>query len=58
VNDLAKGKILTFTATGIIDGPLLSGVRYEDGKIITHSLVIRGVSGTVRYITTQHKGKE
>jgi len=54
VNDLCKGKILTFTATGIIDGPLLSGVRYENGVIITHSLVIRGQSGTKRYITTHH----
>jgi fructose-1,6-bisphosphatase II len=57
VNDLAKGKILTFTATGVIDGPLLSGVRYQDGKIITHSIVIRGQSGTVRYITTYHHEK-
>lgn len=55
VTDLAKGKILTFTATGIIDGPLLEGVRYQAGKIITHSLVIRGASGTVRYITTHHR---
>lgn len=54
VNDLCKGKILTFTATGIIDGPLLSGVRYENGMIITHSLVIRGQSGTKRYIITHH----
>ncbi len=57
VNDLAKGKILTFTATGIIDGPLLDGVRYQDGKIITHSMVIRGQSGTIRYITTHHHQK-
>jgi fructose-1,6-bisphosphatase II len=57
VNDLAKGKILTFTATGVIDGPLLQGVRYQDGKIITHSIVIRGQSGTIRYITTHHKEK-
>jgi len=57
VNDLAKGKILTFTATGVIDGPLLSGVRYEGGKIITHSIVIRGQSGTIRYITTHHHEK-
>jgi len=57
VDDLAKGKILTFTATGIIDGPLLDGVRYQDGKIITHSMVIRGQSGTIRYITTHHKEK-
>lgn len=54
VNDLCKGKVLTFTATGIIDGPLLSGVRISDSKIITHSIVIRGLSGTVRYITTEH----
>ncbi|MCX6797244.1 MAG: class II fructose-bisphosphatase [Candidatus Doudnabacteria bacterium] len=57
VEDLAKGKILTFTATGIIDGPLLEGVKYKNGKIITHSLVIRGQSGTIRYITTYHNNK-
>lgn len=54
VNDLAKGKMLTFTATGIIEGPLLQGVRYLDNTIITHSIVIRGLSGTIRYITTHH----
>lgn len=54
VDDLAKGEILTFTATGVIDGPLLQGVRQVDGKIITHSLAIRGQSGTIRYITTHH----
>lgn len=52
--DLAKGKTLAFTATGVIDGPILSGVRFFDRSILTHSLVIRGESGTVRYITTQH----
>ncbi len=53
--DLARGEILTFCATGIIDGPLLSGVRTEGGHIVTHSLVIRGESGTIRYITTHHR---
>ena len=57
VNDLCKGKILTFTATGIIDGPLLEGVRIAGNTIITHSIVIRGQSGTIRYITTHHKEK-
>lgn len=52
--DLAKGRQLTFTATGVIDGPLLAGVRFEDHKIITHSVVMRGSSGTIRYITTHH----
>jgi fructose-1,6-bisphosphatase II len=54
VEDLAKGKELTFTATGVIDGPLLSGVRFSKNNIITHSLVIRGISGTMRYITAHH----
>jgi fructose-1,6-bisphosphatase II len=52
--DLAKGKELTFTATGVIDGPLLNGVIFDKNKVITHSLVIRGTSGTIRYITTHH----
>ena len=52
--DLAKGKQLTFTATGIIEGPLLNGVEFQKNAIITHSLVIRGISGTVRYITAHH----
>jgi fructose-1,6-bisphosphatase II len=54
VEDLAKGKELTFTATGVIDGPLLNGVVVKGNKIITHSLVIRGISGTLRFIETYH----
>jgi fructose-1,6-bisphosphatase II len=52
--DLAKGKQLTFTATGVIDGPLLNGVVFDDHRITTHSVVMRAASGTVRYITTIH----
>ncbi|GIW64346.1 MAG: hypothetical protein KatS3mg092_0279 [Patescibacteria group bacterium] len=52
--DLAKGKELSFTATGVIDGPLLNGVIFQKEKIITHSIVARGISGTIRYITTYH----
>jgi len=52
--DLAKGRQLSFTATGVIEGPLLKGVIFEEKRIITHSVVIRGVSGTIRYITTHH----
>ena len=57
VETLAKGKTLTFTATGIIDGPLLQGVKVYGHTIVTNSIVIRGQSGTVRYITTHHKQK-
>ena len=52
--DLAEGKQLTFTATGVIDGPILKGVDFRADKIITRSMVVRGKSGTVRYITTYH----
>jgi fructose-1,6-bisphosphatase II len=52
--DMAQGRELTFTATGVIEGPLLNGVVFGKDKAITHSLVIRGTSGTIRYITTHH----
>ena len=56
-DDLASGNTLTFTATGVIDGPLLSGVRFEKSGIITHSVVMRASSRTIRYITTHHHQK-
>ena len=34
--DLAKGKQLTFTATGVIEGPLLKGVEFQRDTIVTH----------------------
>lgn len=53
-SDLAKGDQLTFTATGVIDGPFLQGVIFRKNKIITHSIVMRAQSKTIRYITTHH----
>lgn len=53
--DLARGKELSFTATGVIEGPLLQGVIFQENHIITHSVVARGVSGTIRYISTHHQ---
>ena len=40
-DDLARGNDPTFTATGVIDGPLLPGVVFESESIITHSLMTR-----------------
>lgn len=56
-DDLAKGNKLTFTATGVIDGPLLQGVGFLGNTIVTQSIVMRAASGTVRYITTHHHAK-
>ncbi len=57
LDDLAKGDDLTFTATGVIDGPLLRGVRYADGYGVTYSVVMRVKSGTVRFLETRHRLK-
>ncbi len=54
---LAKGQQLTFTATGVIEGPLLTGVLFKKDVVITQSVVIRAKSGTIRYITTHHRHK-
>lgn len=51
---LTRGNNFTFTATGVIDGPLLQGVLTSGETITTHSLVMRGSSKTIRYITTHH----
>ncbi len=53
--DLAKGEDLTFTATGVIDGPLLKGVRITANHIITHSVVMRVKTGTIRFLETHHR---
>ena len=44
-----------FAATGITDGELLKGVRYYGDHIVTDSLVVRGLTGTVRQIMATHK---
>lgn len=55
VDDLAAGENLTFTATGVIDGPMLRGVRYTADYCITHSVVMRVKTGTIRFLETYHR---
>jgi fructose-1,6-bisphosphatase II len=52
-NDLVSGEDVFVAATGVTDGPLLSGVHYAPGGAITDSIVMRSRSGTVRRITAQ-----
>lgn len=54
-DDLVKGEDVFFAATGITDGELLKGVRYYSGGASTHSIVMRGRSGTVRLIESRHR---
>lgn len=53
-DDLAKGQVM-FAATGVTDGELLRGVRFESGGAKSNSLAMRSKSGTVRFIETTHR---
>jgi fructose-1,6-bisphosphatase II len=54
-DDLVRGDNCFFAATGITDGPLLDGVRFDARGVITQSLVMRSRSGTVRRIDAHHQ---
>lgn len=54
-DDLVSGDNCFFAATGITDGDLLRGVRYERTGARTQSLVMRSRSGTVRMIDARHR---
>lgn len=54
LNELAKPDNVMFAATGVTAGPLLPGVRRYSGGAITHSIVMRSKSGTIRRIEAQH----
>lgn len=54
VNDLIKSNDCFFAGTGISGGNFLRGVRYSDTRTITHSMVIRGKTGTIRYLESFH----
>jgi fructose-1,6-bisphosphatase II len=52
--DLAQGDEILFVATGISDSPLLAGVEVRGKTAITHSVLMRAKSGTVRYVRSEH----
>lgn len=54
IADLVTGENVFFCATGITDGELLRGVRYDAGGAHTQSLVMRSSSGTIRQIDSRH----
>jgi fructose-1,6-bisphosphatase II len=58
LEDLVQGDNCFFAATGITDGELLRGVRYDSQGASTESLVMRSKSGTVRRIESRHRLKK
>lgn len=57
-DDMAHGEDVMFAATGVTDGTMLKGVKRLSGGAITHSIVMRSKSGTIRHIETHHNFKK
>ncbi|MDR3524991.1 MAG: fructose-bisphosphatase class II family protein, partial [Acetobacteraceae bacterium] len=53
IAEMAKGDVM-FAATGVTSGAMLRGVKRLGHGAITHSIVMRSKSGTVRYIEGHH----
>ena len=53
MENMAKGDVL-FAATGVTDGNMLRGVKFDRGKVITDTVVMRSSTRTVRYIKGVH----
>ena len=53
-HELVVGESALFCATGISDSPLLPGVKLVGNTAITHSILMRARSQTVRYIRAVH----
>lgn len=54
MDDLVKTDDVIFSATGITDSSLLRGVHYTSWGARTHSVVMRGRTGTIRFIEATH----
>ena len=52
-SDLVRGDVL-FCATGVTDGSMLQGVKFYGKGAMTHSMVMRSQTGTIRYLETSH----
>jgi fructose-1,6-bisphosphatase II len=53
-DDLVRGDNTIFVATGVTDGALVAGVQRQGEYIFTESVVLRGKSGTLRRISSEH----
>lgn len=56
MTDLIFSEDVMFVASGVIDGPMLRGVKQKGGTQVVHSLVLHNPSKTKRLITTTYRG--
>ncbi|WP_088348844.1 MULTISPECIES: class II fructose-bisphosphatase [Rhodomicrobium] len=54
IEQMARGDVI-FAATGVTDGSLLSGVKFSNGRVETHTVIMRAATKTVRWLRTQHR---
>jgi fructose-1,6-bisphosphatase II / sedoheptulose-1,7-bisphosphatase len=54
IEDMVKGDCL-FAATGVTTGAMLKGVRFRNDVIETETVVMRSITGTVRWIRAEHR---
>jgi fructose-1,6-bisphosphatase II / sedoheptulose-1,7-bisphosphatase len=54
IEDMVKGDCL-FAATGVTDGRMLQGVKFGNAVIETETVVMRSITGTVRWIKAEHR---
>ena len=54
IDDLVKSNEAMFAATGVTDGTILKGVRFTSHGAVTHSIVMRAKTKTVRFIEAHH----
>lgn len=54
LRDMASGDVM-FAATGVTNGTMLDGVKWERGYVHTHTVVMRSKTGTMRYIRARSK---
>ena len=57
IEELASGDVI-FSATGVTDGSMLNGVKFEPRAIETETVVMRAATHTVRWIRTEHRMPE
>lgn len=55
MDDLVRSDDVFFAATGITEGPLLRGVHFTAQGALTHTVVMRGKTGTIRFIEARHR---
>ncbi len=57
MEEMAQGDVL-FAATGVTDGNMLRGVKFNQGSAKTHTVAMRSSTGTIRWIEATHSNVE